>query len=61
MKNYGGQHTADSGNNMNEELADVFYLLLKSQSLCVHCGLWDAQSAPQPEGCGLWTHFDIIK
>ena len=29
MKNYGGQHTADSDNNMPEELADVFYLLLK--------------------------------
>lgn len=29
MKNYGGQHTSDSGNNMHEELADVFYLLLK--------------------------------
>ena len=29
MKNYGGQHTSDSENNMNEELADVFYLLLK--------------------------------
>ena len=29
MKNYGGQHTSDSGNNMDEELADVFYLLLK--------------------------------
>ncbi len=29
MKNYGGQHTSDSKNNMPEELADVFYLLLK--------------------------------
>jgi len=29
MKNYGGQHTADSDHNMHEELADVFYLLLK--------------------------------
>lgn len=29
MKNYGGQHTADSDHNMPEELADVFYLLLK--------------------------------
>ncbi|MDP3639725.1 MAG: MazG-like family protein [Nanoarchaeota archaeon] len=29
MKNYGGQHTSDSGHNMPEELADVFYLLLK--------------------------------
>ena len=29
MKNYGGQHTSESENNMDEELADVFYLLLK--------------------------------
>lgn len=29
MKNYGGRHTSESENNMDEELADVFYLLLK--------------------------------
>ncbi|OYT32392.1 hypothetical protein DRJ22_04670 [Candidatus Woesearchaeota archaeon] len=29
MKNYGGQHTSNSDHNMHEELADVFYLLLK--------------------------------
>ena len=29
MKNYGGQHTSDGGDNMKEELADLFYLLLK--------------------------------
>jgi len=29
MKNYGGQHTSNSNNNMDEELADMFYLLLK--------------------------------
>lgn len=30
MKNYGGQHTTiNLENNMDEELADVFYLLLK--------------------------------
>ena len=29
MKNYGGQHTSDANHNMGEELADVFYLLLK--------------------------------
>lgn len=34
MKNYGGQHTADKDNNMGEELADVFYLLLKMANEC---------------------------
>ena len=29
IKNYGGQHTQDSEVNMDEELADVFYLVLK--------------------------------
>lgn len=29
MKGYGGQHTNDSGHDMDEELADVFYLILK--------------------------------
>lgn len=29
MKNYGGQHTQNSEINMDEELADVFYLILK--------------------------------
>ena len=29
MKNYGGQHMNQSNQNMDEELADVFYLLLK--------------------------------
>ena len=29
MKNYGGQHTSNSDQNMDEELADVLYLLLK--------------------------------
>ena len=29
LKNYGGQHTNSSPQNMDEELADVLYLLLK--------------------------------
>lgn len=29
MKDYGGQHTNDSEINMDEELADMLYLLLK--------------------------------
>jgi len=29
MKNYGGQHVKKSDNNMDEELADMLYLLLK--------------------------------
>ncbi len=28
-KDYGGNHTQDSKQNMDEELADVFYLILK--------------------------------
>mgnify|MGYP001573731886 CR=1 FL=1 len=29
LKNYGGQHTSNSPINMDEEIADVFYCLLK--------------------------------
>jgi|SRR3989344_6393308 len=29
IKNYGGEHTNDKKNNMDEELADLLYLLLK--------------------------------
>ena len=29
IKNYGGNHTSDAHQNMAEELADLFYLLLK--------------------------------
>ena len=29
MKDYGGQHTNNKENNMDEELADLLYLLLK--------------------------------
>lgn len=34
MKNYGGQHTSDKENNMDEELADLLYLLLKMGNEC---------------------------
>ena len=34
MKNYGGQHTSDKKTNMDEELADLLYLLLKMANEC---------------------------
>ncbi|MBI2498757.1 hypothetical protein HYV88_00780 [Candidatus Woesearchaeota archaeon] len=34
MKNYGGQHTSEKDINMNEELADLLYLLLKMSNEC---------------------------
>ena len=34
MKNYGGQHTSDKDINMDEELADLLYLLLKMSNEC---------------------------
>ena len=34
IKNYGGQHTNDKENNMDEELADLLYLLLKMSNAC---------------------------
>lgn len=34
MKNYGGQHTSEKNTDVHEELADLFYLLLKMSNEC---------------------------